>query len=177
MTNDSYEKRFPDLFELWTGHDLGVPRPGFGVRRPGFYGGLRQEDEPAVWRFIEENYLSRYEDLVRVAHEWLAEGLWGIPFPGSVSLGEYLSPGDFGMPDELTETIRKWQATMDRMEPAEETPDYKTLNAKGLEVAKQVKLFLGDDYYVEFRLFRGISVRGGEAVELEVPAFITDRNR
>ena len=66
---------------------------------------------------------------------------------------------------------------MDRMEPAEETPDYKTLNAKGLEVAKQVKLFLGDDYYVEFRLFRGISVRGGEAVELEVPAFITDRNR
>lgn len=175
MRCDAYEMRFPDLFRLWTGHDLGVPGFGFGDRRPEFYGGLRREDEPAVWHFIEENYLSKYEDLVRVAHEWFAEGLWGIPFPGSVSLGEYLSPRDFGMTEGLTERIVGWQAALDRLE-LDQSPD-EASNTQGLEIAREVKLFLGDDYYVEYRPFQEISIRDGEAVELEVPAFITDLTR
>jgi hypothetical protein len=45
-----------------------------------------------------------------------------------------------------------------------------------LEVAKEVKLFRGD-YYVEFRPFREIAIRGSEPVELGVPEFILAPSR
>lgn len=177
----AYRVRFPDLFELWTSHDLGVPRFGFGDRRPEFYRGLRREDEPAVWRFIEENYLSRYKSFVRIDFDWMADGLWEIPFPGSVGLDLSLSPENFGMPEPLATRIHAWQANLDTRdpgaEPEDEDFDYEASEAEGLEIAREVKLFLGDDYYVEFRPFREISVRDGGAVELEVPAFIVDLTR
>jgi hypothetical protein len=51
-------------------------------------------------------------------------------------------------------------------------------DSEGLEVAKEVKLFRGDDYYVEFRPFRGeIAIRGSEPVELGVPEFILAPSR
>lgn len=76
--------KFPGLFRSWTSHDLADHGPGLGSFRPGFYEGLEPGDEPIVWRFIEENYLLKYEDFLRVEFEWTAEGLWRIPFPGSV---------------------------------------------------------------------------------------------
>ncbi len=181
MADDSYGMRFPDLFELWTSHDLGVPGFGFGDLRPEFYRGLRREDEPVVWRTIEENYLSRYKGFVRVDFDWMAEGLWEIPFPGSVRMGGYRSPADYGMPEPLAARIHAWQANLDTRDPTAEPEnedfDYEASDAEGLEIAREVKLFLGDDYYVEFWPFREISIRDGEAVELEVPAFITDLAR
>ena len=48
--------------------------------------------------------------------------------------------------------------------------DYEVSDAEGLEIAKEVKLFLGDNYYVEFRPFREIAIRGGEPVELACPS-------
>jgi hypothetical protein len=172
-----YGTKSRKLFQLWTRHDLADHRPEFGSYRRAFYEGLRPEDEPAVWGFIEENYLRKYGGFIKVEHEWFAEALWGIPFPGSVSLGEYLSPRGFGMPEELTERIQTWQAAMDRLEPGEEDPDHETSSAERLKIAREVKPFLGDGYYVEFRPFREIVVRDGEAVELEVPAFITNLTR
>ena len=181
MADDSYGMRFPDLFELWTSHDLGVPGFGFGDLRPEFYRGLRREDEPVVWRTIEENYLSRYKGFVRVDFDWMADGLWEIPFPGSVRMGGYRSPADYGMPEPLAARIQAWQANLDTRDPTAEPEnedfDYEASDAEGLEIAREVKLFLGDDYYVEFLPFREISVRDGEAVELEVPAFIADLTR
>ena len=154
---------------------MGVPR--FGDRRPEFYRGLRREDELAVWKFIEENYLLKYKDFLRIEFEWSAEGLWRIPFPGSVRMGDYRSPADYGMPEPLAARVLAWQAALDHLEIGEENPNHQASNAEGLEVAKQVKLFLGDCHYVEFRPFREISIRDGEAVELGVPAFVTDLTR
>ncbi len=50
-------------------------------------------------------------------------------------------------------------------------------DSEGLEIAKEVKLFRGDDYYVEFRPFREIAIRGSEPVELGVPEFILAPSR
>ena len=173
-----YQMKFPDLFRSWKEHDLADHGPELGTYRPEFYRRLRREDEPVVWRFIEENYLLKYGSMVRVDFDWMAHGLWGIPFPGSVRMGPALSPEYFGMPDLLARRIRAWQANLDSREPGtdpeEEDFDYEESEAEGLGIAKEVKLFLGDDYYVEFRPFREIVVRDGAAVELEVPRFITD---
>ena len=177
MMDSSYKMRFPRLYRQWARYDLVNPEPGY-ERRPEFYVGLRREDEPIVWAFIEENYLSKYKEFLRIDFDWMADGLWEIPFPGSVGLDVSLSPDCFGMPEPLAARIHAWQANLDSREPgaepAEEDFDYEASDSEGLETAKEVKIFLGDDHYVEFRPFREISIRDGEAVELEVPRFITD---
>ena len=177
MAGGTYRTRFPGLYGRWTGHDLADHGPGLGSIRPGFYEGLWREDEPLVWRFIEDNYLLRYRDFLRVEHEWTAEGLWRVPFPGSVGMGEFRSPVDYGMPAPLATRLRAWQANLDTRDPFadpdDEDFDYEASDAEGLEISREVKLFLGNDYYVEHWPFREISIKGGEAVELEVPAFIT----
>jgi hypothetical protein len=50
-------------------------------------------------------------------------------------------------------------------------------DVEGLEIAGEVKPFLGEDHYVEFRPFREISIRKGGAVEFEVPRFVTELTR
>jgi hypothetical protein len=114
----------------------------------------------------------------QVAFDWMADGLWEIPFPGSVTMGPSLSPEYFGMPGRLAVRIRAWQANLDSREPVgdlvEEEFDYDASDAEALDIANEVKLFLGEDHYVEFHPFREIVVRDGAAVELEVPRFITD---
>ena len=182
MVGGTYRMRFPGLYGQWTGHDLADHGPDLGSIRPGSYEGLRREDEPLVWKFVEDNYLLRYGDFLRVEHEWTAEGLWRIPFPGSVGMGEFRSPVDYRMPAPLSARLRAWQANLDARDPSVDPEeddgfDYEASGAEGLETAKEVKLFLGENHYVEFRRFREIAVRGGEAVELEVPAFITDLTR
>ena len=178
MPNESYEMRFPGLFRLWTSHDLADHGPQFGSYRPAFYEGLRRDGESVVWKFVEENYLRRYGSFVRVGFDWMADGLWEIPFPGSVSLDVSLSPEYFGMPQPLAARIHAWQANLDTRDPGAEPEnedfDYEASDAEGLEIAREVKLFLGGSHYVEFRPFREVSIRNGEAVELEVPEFITN---
>ena len=138
-----------------------------------FYGGFTWEHEPLVWRFIEENCLRKCRDFLRVDFDWMADGLWEIPFPGSVYMGISVEPKDFGISGPLAARIRAWQAGRDRLDVSKKDPDPGATNAEGLEIAKELKLFLGDDYYVEYWPFRKISIEGGEAVEFEVPALIT----
>ena len=173
---ETYEPRFPGLLQLWRDHDLAFHGPEFGDYRPPFYEGLKQEDEFLVWRFIEEKYLLHYKELISVRFEWGAEGLWSIPFPGSVAYGEYRSPGHFDMPESLAARIQRWHAELDRLEPGEEESanfDHRASREKGLAAAKGVKAFLGEDYYVEFEPFREVDILDGAIVELEVPEFIT----
>jgi hypothetical protein len=66
---------------------------------------------------------------------------------------------------------------MDRLGMGERRLDQETSNAEGLEIVGEIKLFLGDGHYVECRPFRVFSIRDIEAVELEVPAFLTGRSR
>ncbi len=77
----------------------------------------------------------------------------------------------------LTESSRTRQAAMDRLGTGEVSRDHDASNAERLEVAREVKPFLGDGHYVECRPFREVSIRVGEAVELEVPVFPTGRTR
>ena len=66
---------------------------------------------------------------------------------------------------------------MDRPETGEGSLGYDASNAGRLEIAGGARLFLGDGHYVECWPFREVSIRDVEAVELEVPAFLTGRSR
>ena len=178
VVDEAYEPKFPELLRRWRGHDLALQGPRFGACRPWFYEGLGPEDELVVWRFIEERYLLQYEGLIAVRFEWGAEGLWGIPFPGSVAYGVYLSPDRLGMPQGVIARLRGWHERLDRQDPGEDPEsDPEESREEGLTAAKAVKAFLGADYYVEFEPFREIVIANGAAVELEVPKFITGLTR
>lgn len=177
---EPYEPRFPRLFDQWRGHDLAVHRDPGGPRsiRPSFYEGLRQEDEPSVWRFIEENYLLRYERFMAVRFDWSSSGLWRIPFPGSVADTYNVGLDGWGVPERVRTSLGAWHDELDHLDRLEEDwVDHDASRAKGLATAKEVKLFLGDDYYVEFELFREIVVVGGAPTELDVPEFIRTLTR
>ncbi len=149
----------------------------FGGSAREFYGGFTWEHEPLVWRFIEGKYLRKYGSFLRVGFDWMAGGLWKIPFPGSVYMGISVEPEGFGISGPLAARIQAWQAAQDRLDVTEVDPNQEASDAEGLEIAREVKLFLGEDYYVEFWPFREIVIRDGGAVELGVPAFITDLAR
>ena len=76
-----------------------------------------------------------------------------------------------------TDSSRTWQAAMDRLGTGEGSLDRDASNAERLEIVREVKPFLGNGHYVECRPFREVSIRVGESVELEVPAFPTGRSR
>jgi hypothetical protein len=76
-------------------------------------------------------------------------------------------------PELLAAGVHAWQDDLDTGDAFADPED-----GVALEMAGEVKTVLGGNYYyVEFRPFRGGDIRGGGAVELEVPAFITDPTR
>lgn len=166
---------FPELYERWKNHDLAY-HDDLGSIRPWFYERLKPEDEPRVWRFIEENYLLRYENFMAVRFEWSSSGLWKIPFPGSVGYGWHTEPEDIGLPGRARDLLREWHDPLDdpRRLDDDDYFDYEASDEKGLAAAKQVKLFLGEKVYLEFHPFREIAISpDGEATETEVPEFIS----
>ena len=122
MMDRPYRTKSRNLYRLWTGHDLADHGPELGSYRPEFYGGLRQEDEAVVWRFIEESYLRTYRSFVRADIDWMADGLWEIPFPGSVYMGISVCPEDYGTPGSLVARVQAWQAALDRLGRVGEDP-------------------------------------------------------
>lgn len=165
---------FPSLYRLWKNHDLAY-HEHLGSIRPWFYEGLRPEDEPRVWRFVEENYLLKYEGFADIRFDWSSSGLWRIPFPGSVSDTYAISGLEaLGMPERARRLLREWHDPLDARPydlEEDERFDYEADAARGLAAAKEVKRFLGERVYLEFRLFREISLLEGEPEEFRVPEF------
>ena len=159
----------PDLYDRWRRHDL-------AKYRPPFYQGLLSEHEIQVWQYIEQHYLDgRYRTLIRVEFEWSAEGLWHIPFPGSVDMGEMLGPVDFEMPESLVAHIMAWHDEIDnnaRPWDQDDRFDYQASHEKGFQVALDVKRFLGVDHYVEYNYFKELVIINGDVVELDIPKYI-----
>jgi len=60
---------FPGLYRQWIIHDLKYHKD-IGSIRPWYYEGLKAEDQPRVWRFIEENYLLKYDNFMAVRFDW-----------------------------------------------------------------------------------------------------------
>ena len=81
-----------------------------------------------------------------------------------------------GMPERAKGLLREWHDPLDRRpmdEDDEEAFDYEASHARGLAAAKEVKLFLGERIYLEFRPFQEIIItQEGGAEEAGVPEFI-----
>jgi hypothetical protein len=170
---------FPELYRWWKNHDL-KHHEDLGSIRPWFYEGLKPEDEPRVWRFIEENYLLRYDEFMAVRFDWSSSGLWSIPFPGSVAdCFNYSDLGELGLSERARRLLKEWHDPLDArpydLEEEDEDFDYEASDARGLEAAKEIKLSLGEKVYLEFRPFQEIVITDdGRAEETRVPQFILE---
>lgn len=165
---------FPRLYRQWVNHDL-KHHEDIGNIRPWFYRDLKPEDQPRVWRFIEENYLLKYDDFMAVRFDWFSSGLWRIPFPGSRRDVHNIGLEGLGVPERASMLLGEWHDPLDAQPIGEEDEgfDQAASDAKGLTAAKEVKLFLGERTYLEFRLFQEVVItREGTAEETGVPEFI-----
>lgn len=166
-----YYPRYPDLYRTWRTSALAKPRPFY-------YKNLSKSDEPVVWNFIEESYLDCYKGFIRLSFEWCySGGLWNIYFPGFVGYGSTTDPNNMGISQDTQNMIREWHYPLDMRTPWDDnyddsTFDYVTSDQLGLRAAKQVKIELGNDYYVEYNPFKEIVIRDGFAVELPIPEII-----
>jgi hypothetical protein len=159
------EFAFPGLYRQWVDHDL-KRHADIGSIRPWFYEGLLPEDEPRVWRFIEENYLLGYDAFMAVRFDWYSSGLWKIPFPGSVGYGINVGLEGWGVPERVEDLLGAWHGPLDAQpyDEYEEDFDHEASDARGLAAVREAKLFLGERVYVEFRPLREIVLtRGGRA--------------
>ena len=177
MSSDSVDAdfNFSSRYRQWKNHDLASMGRGLGSYRPPFYENLKPEDEARVWRFIEENYLLRYEKFMAVRFDLVLFRFVDDTFSG-VSSGHRDGPprNVLDMPEQTKLLLAEWHDELDAQpyEDFEEDFDYDASQAKGLAAAKEVKHFLGEGVYLEFRLFRGIAISDGKAVELDMPPFI-----
>jgi hypothetical protein len=163
---------FPRLYRQWVNHDLKY-HEDIGSIRPWFYEGLKPEDQPRVWRFIEENYLLKYDNFMAVRFDWSSSGLWEIPFPGSRRDVANIGLEGLGVPERARRMLKEWHDPLDATLYEEGDFDYEASDARGLAAAKEVKLFLGERIYLEFRPFQEIVItRGGRVEEAGVPEFI-----
>jgi hypothetical protein len=163
---------FPRLYRQWVNHDLKY-HEDIGSIRPWFYEGLKPEDQPRVWRFIEENYLLKYDNFMAVRFDWSSSGLWEIPFPGSRRDVANIGLEGLGVPERARRMLKEWHDPLDATLYEEEDFDYEASDARGLAAAKEVKLFLGERIYLEFRPFQEIVItREGRVEEAGVPEFI-----
>lgn len=170
---------FPRLYQQWKEHDLKYHRD-IGSIRPWFYETLKPEDEPQVWRFIEESYLLRYEEFVAVRFDWSSSGLWSIPFPGSVAdKWTFSDLRAMGISERARRLLKEWHDPLDdiRRLEGDDYFDYEASDARGLAAAKEVRLCLGERIYLEFRPFEEIVVDGGEVEELSVPKYVLELGR
>lgn len=173
------EFTFPRLYRQWVNHDL-KHHADIGSIRPWFYEGLKPEDQPRVWHFIEENYLLKYDNFMAVRFDWFSSGLWAIPFPGSRRDIYNIGVEGLGMPEGARKLLREWHDPLDAQpyDQDEVDFDHQASYARGLAAAKEVKLFLGERVYLEFRPFQEIVVtREGRAEEAEVPDFILESSQ
>lgn len=172
---------FPKLYRQWKAFDLGY-RSGPGSKRPWFYAGLKAEDEPKVWNFIEENYLSHYDDFLAVRFDWFSSGLWTLPFPGST--GDRWNFSDLDnveisdrserllkkvkISERAQHLLREWHDPLDGSDEVKHF-DWEASDARGLVAAKEVRRSLPESVYLEYRPFQEIVPTDGEPQELEVP--------
>jgi hypothetical protein len=84
------------------------------------------------------------------------------------------------MPERAKRVRRGWHDPLDARpyDEDEEDFDYEASDARGLAAAKEVKVFLGAQVYLEVRPFQEIVItRGGEAEEVGMPKFILEFSR
>ncbi len=190
MSNEN-DITFPSLYQTWRDFDLGY-YSGIGTRRSWFYANVRPDDELRIWRFVEENYLLRYEEFMGVRFDWCSSGLWSLPYPGAN--GDRWNFSDLNdieildrkerflknakLSDRAQQLLEEWHDPLDAL-PLEggDHFDHEASEARGLAAAVEVKRSLGEDIYVEYRKFQEIIIVDGETKELGVPEYILEPGR
>jgi hypothetical protein len=99
---------------------------------------------------MEEHFLSKYDDFLRVWPEWCSSAIWAPPYPGSRVAGGMVDYQDLPLPAELIERFKAWQAEFDGGHPGEPVSDPAGFAKTAEELARDLKRCVGPRIYVEF---------------------------
>lgn len=157
--------QFPELYRRWQSHDL-------AQFRPPMYAALAAADEPVIWRWMEDRYLSRYREFLELRGDINSAGAWGTWFPGSVSRRYFVSAEQLKLSAPLCRDIEAWRGNhAEHYMPWSgiDSLDWNEFHRRGLALAKRLKLEQGNAVYVEYWPFQEIGIVDGQALEMSVP--------
>ena len=160
----------PKLYRFWCEHDL-------DTYTPELYKNLKFGNREATWMFIEENYLKKYSEFVRIQFDWGSTGIWRIPFPGSVTSGPNCEPSFIRLSQSSENKLKEWHDYIDWTAKPEESDRFDWAHAHewGLKVALEICKDVPMNFYFEFNPFKEIvfdEIRG--PVELEYPSKLVE---
>lgn len=166
LRKSKYDIEYFDEFLTWYSHDL--------ICVDYLYKNLKPDNYIKFWKIIEDKYLKIYDNLFLVAFEWYAGScMWRFPFPGSENMG-WLHQDmkyHFNFSDELIKEIKKWLDDCDyNASPWDpiDTFDYDKHDFEGIELAKKIKLHLGEKIYIEYNKFKEIKIKDNVAYEEDI---------
>ncbi len=112
---------------------------------------MNMAEAKRVWLAMEENFFGRYRMFVRVWAEWSSSGIWAPPYPGSRGVGPMLDYAEFDLPPDLVARFTAWQGQYWEAQPwiDDDTFDYPAHHFAGVELAKELKKWVGESVYVE----------------------------
>ncbi|HEX5228802.1 MAG TPA: hypothetical protein VFW44_13880 [Bryobacteraceae bacterium] len=114
-----------------------------------------------VWIAMEEQFLSKYDDFLRVWPEWCSSGIWSPPYPGSRVAGGMVDYQYLPLPADLVERFKQWQAEFDNSEPCgPERLDWERHARIADGLARDLKQCVGPTIYVEHRELNEIMMDG-----------------
>lgn len=94
-----------------------------------------------------------YKDLLRIDWDWGSTGIWSIDRPKQTSSGGNVSYESLSIPSWLVERFNYWTQWLESCESWHNHVewDQELLDAYAFSLATDLKRFLGDQYYIEYK--------------------------
>ena len=129
----------------------------------------------SVWKKIENDYLKKYKEFVRIEFEWSSSGIWLPPFPGSFSMGPMCPVENFfPIPDALAKKLADWVEYRDANSLDDDNFDFVSSNKEGRNIAMEMRKYIPENYYLEYWGFKEIKLQNGLPIELDIPDFLKE---
>ena len=86
-----------------------------------------------------------------MASEFGSNGLWELDVPKQKTFGKSIGCEQLKLPAELAARFRAWCARFEHVKPwTKDEFDYAGHGQEGLQLARDLKAFLGPSWYVEY---------------------------
>src|SRR5437588_9079162 len=108
--------------------------------------------------------MKEYKMKLRVMADVHSSGIWEIAPASSRERHIMLDYEELGLPQELADKFSEWIESYWKYFDDRKNFNFDTFNQTGKQVAKELKTFLGNDYYVEFERETDPPTRNGEEI-------------
>ncbi len=156
----------PDTYHHWQKYEIDHSRNPLFVNIP-------NEKKQEIWNKIENDYIKKYKQFVRIDFHWGLSGIWILPFPGAIFSGTVEKEEDFfPLPKRLSNRLSKWVYYIEQNAFLDDNFNWDAAHKEGTAIAIEIRKYVPKNIYMEYGGFKQIKMIKGVAVELDIPDFL-----